>query len=120
MGIKDKEFFLTDGSHHSWAWVCPACDALHQCDSRWTFNGDLERPTFRASVLVDAAYGRPRCHSFVTAGRIAYCPDSTHAHAGKELEIPDWDFARGLGGAAIGSGIAGSPGSPGHINNDLF
>ncbi len=101
MGIKVKECVRDNGSHYSWIFVCPACNAVHQCDTRWTFNGDEERPTFGGSVLVhgEPSIQRPRCHSHVTNGRIAYGSDCTHAMAGQEVELPDWDFARGLGGA---------------------
>ena len=100
MGVKLKEV-LSDGSHHSWLWVCPACKSVHQCDGRWGFNGNLEAPTFTGSVLVHPIpdIGRPLCHSHVTDGKITYCSDSTHGYAGQTLELPDWDFARGLGGA---------------------
>jgi hypothetical protein len=107
VGVKLKEVPNEDGSHYSWAFVCPACKAVHQVDDRWSFNGDVEHPTFGGSVLVHPVEpvettgypGRPRCHSQVTDGRIAYYGDSTHACAGQVFELPDWDFARGLGGA---------------------
>jgi hypothetical protein len=93
MGDKLHEALNSDGSHYSWFFRCPGCKAPHQCDSRWTFNGDRERPTFGGSVLVHAVneIGRPRCHSFVTDGKISFCADSTHAHAGQTLDLPDWD-----------------------------
>jgi hypothetical protein len=92
MGAKLLETVNSDGSHYSWVFHCPACGFAHQCDNRWNFNGDVERPTFQGSVLVYAVpeIGRPRCHSFVSDGRIAYCTDSTHAMAGKSMELPDW------------------------------
>jgi hypothetical protein len=74
VGIKLHEAVRDDGSHYSWCFYCPGCKGLHQCDERWTFNGDKEKPTFRASILVyevppdqvDGGYkGRPRCHSYV-------------------------------------------------------
>lgn len=69
------------------------------------FNGDKEKPTFRASVLVyeiippdqvdGSSYkGRPRCHSFVTDGRIEYLSDSTHELRGQTVDLPDWDSVR--------------------------
>lgn len=108
MGVKLKEATSLDGSPRYY-FVCPACRAVHQCDSRWTLTGGVERPTFDGSVLVHEVKrtpesvpgykGRPRCHSQVTDGRIAYYLDSTHDRAGETLELPDWDFARDLGGA---------------------
>ena len=77
-----------DGSHYAWLWHCPGCDAIHQCDDRWTFNGDRVRPTFRASVLVHAGPTHPRCHSFVTDGKIEFCGDTTNGHAGETMDLP--------------------------------
>lgn len=104
MGRKLHECLRHDGTHYSWAFYCPACQSLHQCDDRWPFNGDQDRPTFVGSVLVHEVKptpdsvpgyaGRPRCHSFVTDGRISYCPDSTHAMAGQAVDLPDWDSVR--------------------------
>lgn len=94
-GVKVVESKNRDGSHHGWLWHCPGCDAVHQCDDRWTFNGDVNKPTFRASVLVTCEYGdgqrNERCHSYVTAGRIEFLADCSHASAGKTLDLPDWD-----------------------------
>lgn len=104
MGIKLHESVKADGSHHGWCFYCPGCKGLHLCDERWTFNGDKEKPTFRASVLIyevppdqvdGASYpGRPRCHSFVTDGRIEYLSDSTHELSGTTVDLPDWDSVR--------------------------
>jgi Family of unknown function (DUF6527) len=97
VGIKVIESRDRDGNHYSWLWHCPACDAVHQCDKRWTFNGDLEKPTFRNSVLVHEVKGEngqiihPRCHSYVTDGHITFLADSTHASVGKTLQLRDWD-----------------------------
>lgn len=88
---------------------CPACGNAHLFDKRWTFNGDLEKPTFRASMLVrgtvpitDAEadmimrgeHFEPKplvCHSFVTDGRIEYLNDCTHELRGQTIELPDFD-----------------------------
>jgi hypothetical protein len=57
----------------------------------------LERVAGKRVVLSvsggkDSAAGAPtRCHSFVTDGNIAYCPDCTHALAGKTVPLPPWD-----------------------------
>lgn len=56
----------------------------------WGFNGDLERPTLTPSVRV--RYGEEldyQCHFFVRNGQIQYCGDSTHALAGKTIEMED-------------------------------
>ncbi len=65
-----EEMTNQDGEHSGWAIYCPACEQLHVFDDRWTFNGNMEKPTFRASMLVhEHKYGtgiKPRCHSLLT------------------------------------------------------
>lgn len=86
-----------------WLFHCPGCGSAHFFDSRWTFNGDVEKPTFRASLLIHHAmharhaedgtvetFERPRCHSFVTDGNIEFLADSTHALSGKTVPLPPW------------------------------
>lgn len=97
---------------------CPGCDDNHQIGvGTWTFNGDLERPTFTPSVLVRAiqwdveTYPRETfkrraerhagvpagehtvCHSFVTDGRIQFLGDCTHELAGQIVDLPEWPHA---------------------------
>jgi hypothetical protein len=97
---------------HFW---CPGCDQAHGINTNiWTWNGDLERPTFSPSVLVQANYAEPPitpenieqwkrepweqrvvrrvCHSFVTDGRIQFLGDCTHALAGETVDLPSWPF----------------------------
>lgn len=50
--------------------------------ARWTFDGNLEAPTFAPSINVVG-----QCHYFVQAGRIAYCGDSQHAVAGQTVPM---------------------------------
>lgn len=84
---------------------CPACGNGHLFDSRWTFNGNMEKPTFRASMLVKGtvpitdeehaivmAGGKitPKplvCHSFVTDGMMEFLSDCTHHLAGKTVAL---------------------------------
>lgn len=88
-----------DGTLHGWLFRCPGCDAdpldggLHCPTTGWTFNGDLERPTFSPSILVrwESPQGPRVCHSFVTDGRIQFLSDCTHALAGQTVELPDWE-----------------------------
>ena len=76
-----------------WMVFCPACQTGHLFDSRWTFDGNEEAPTFRASMLAypEGRQGKARCHSFVTAGRIEFLADSTHALAGRTVDLPDFN-----------------------------
>ena len=78
---------------------CPACGKIHIVSvgprsfwqERWTWNGDPEKPTIRASVLVTTKLPdrETRCHSFVTDGKIQYLADCTHELAGKTIELPE-------------------------------
>ena len=95
---------------------CPGCDGAHRIQhgagpgARWSWNGNVNKPTFTPSVLVNydhwvppAGPGLPKpesqtlvreiCHSFVTDGRIQFLGDCTHALAGQTVDIPDWDLA---------------------------
>lgn len=83
---------------------------------RWTFNGDLERPTLSPSLLTRTGHylHSPAvpgncacdfeercpghgpwtwpcviCHSFVTDGRIQFLGDCTHALAGQTVDLPE-------------------------------
>lgn len=94
---------------------CPGCEEGHAITvGTWTWNGDLERPTFSPSVLIRGNqwprdeypdYYRPHhagvapgvapgadtvCHSFVTDGRIQFLGDSTHMLAGQTVDLPTW------------------------------
>lgn len=85
-------------------WWCPGCETHHRVVVKvppdhpntpvWGFNGDLERPTFTPSVLVnkdarpdDVARGAHRCHCFVREGMIQFLGDCTHSLAGKTVPI---------------------------------
>lgn len=98
------------------AFMCPGCGELHQVtvDSStpgpvWSWNRDVDRPTFMPSVRVTGAQrvivdGKwvgewvcdanddplpSVCHSFVVDGRIQFLTDCTHALAGQTVELPD-------------------------------
>lgn len=95
---------LAAGCHvHFW---CPGCDKAHGIRfgnpaTDWTWNGDLEHPTFTPSVLVHAhptlndegqQVMTPQCHSFVTDGRIQFLDDCTHELAGQTVDLPSWPY----------------------------
>lgn len=94
---------------------CPGCDDDHQVmiddgTRGWTWNGDVNAPTFNPSVLIEClkterdAEGRwngnwvlkngkgveMRCHSFVRDGKIEFLPDCTHELAGQTLPLELW------------------------------
>lgn len=76
-----------------WVFECPGCGCLHFFNERWTFNGDLEKPTVSPSILVtyDGADKKTRCHSFIRDGRIEFLGDSTHELAGQTVDLPPID-----------------------------
>lgn len=92
-----KVRFTTDGIRMIF---CPACQCGHGFDEkRWTFNGDVDRPTFHPSMLirgVKSGLNEPLdptptvCHSFVTDGKIQFLNDCTHALAGQTVDLPDF------------------------------
>lgn len=83
---------------------CPACEALHgvwvneqrgdDAKTKWTFNGDMQKPTFNPSVrcftthddegeLLPNGEQRTLCHYFVRDGAIDFCGDNPHAFNSK-------------------------------------
>lgn len=84
-----------------YAFECPACGVSHAARvasqqeglALWTFNGDLNRPTFYPSIGTtwERADGSPVvCHAHVEDGRIRYLPDCYgHDMGGRSVELPD-------------------------------
>lgn len=99
MKVKEQRH---DNGTRSLLFECPGCDMLHVVYVEsgaganlplWTWNGSKAAPTFSPSVLVRYPWGEDRhervCHSFVTAGRIQFLGDCTHALAGQTVELPE-------------------------------
>ena len=76
-----------------WFW-CPGCESLHRYEAdRWQFNGNFDRPTFTPSLLMNGNQQlhnptAPRCHLFMTDGKLIFLSDCTHQLAGKTVDIP--------------------------------
>lgn len=88
---------------------CPGCAEAHIIPDSWTFDGNLEAPTFSQSVKITGvqtevkdgewtgkwildAEGKPLpycCHYILTAGKLAFCADCTHALKGQEVDLPE-------------------------------
>jgi hypothetical protein len=110
---------LRDTADNGLVFWCLGCDMPHRIQHsagsgpRWTWDGNVETPTFSPSVLVTWDQWEPPantpeiaeqirigeitqakvkkvCHSFVRAGRIQYLGDCTHALAGQTIDLPDW------------------------------
>jgi hypothetical protein len=80
-------------------WIhCPACNHKHVFavgtpfgnDAQWSFNGDLEKPSFGPSMLIRwPEQGKNKvCHFFVTDGMIKFQGDCTHQFRSKTLPLP--------------------------------
>ena len=55
----------------------------------WEFNGSLESPTFRPSMLINQHDPSSRCHYFLTNGEVQYLSDCFHSLAGKTIALKD-------------------------------
>lgn len=79
---------------HKHAFFCPGCGFAHwfKTDGNgWTWNGDRDKPTISPSILTLGV--EPRCHSFVTDGRIRFLDDCTHKLKGRTVELPEFPGA---------------------------
>ena len=71
--------------------------AANQQRPCWGWNGSLTAPTFTPSINVwpegRARWGYPRCHSFITDGRIQFLGDCEHELAGQTVALGphEWD-----------------------------
>jgi hypothetical protein len=91
MAILDKY----EGPHCDVYWFyCPGCKSNHritvgtyQGRPAWTFDGDMESPTFSPSLL----HPDIGCHLFVRRGQIEYLSDCRHHLAGKTVPMEDID-----------------------------
>jgi hypothetical protein len=89
--------------HLGYGIECPGCGESHLFYSRdlaaarpdvpsWTFNGNLDLPTFSPSMYCEGKDSKCKpfiCHSFVTDGRIQFLSDCTHELAGQTVELPE-------------------------------
>ena len=105
----------TDTQFEYFRFTCPGCGHEHmikrclrckgikakkQCpdckDKFWQYNDDPERPTIQASILAHQVLNQdtgeiyiPRCHSFVTDGRIQFLEDCDHNLKGQTVDLPE-------------------------------
>src|SRR4051812_17686046 len=81
---------------------CPGCNDHHgvwttqknKNSAIWSFNGDMNKPTFNPSLLLcwtDTESGNVEvvCHSFIRDGHIQFLGDCTHELKGQTVELPD-------------------------------
>lgn len=112
---------LRNVENNGLSFQCPGCNTRHHIRhgvGQWTWNGDVDKPTFTPSVLVRYTKftakgeaelkqweldGYPNqqgrsfdhinmvCHSFVTDGMIQFLGDCTHALVGQTVPLPELD-----------------------------
>lgn len=79
--------FLRGGLEEPVHW-CPGCKMLHVLPWKrggWTFDGNVDAPTFIPSFRHRWHEGKVEkvCHYILTGGVLDYCADSTHGLRGK-------------------------------------
>lgn len=75
------------GRYYHW---CPECKMAHPLPSdtgKWSFNGDVENPTFQPSFRQGLG-NRGSCHYFIIEGKIHWCSDSWHGLSSVEPMVP--------------------------------
>lgn len=89
--------------HEAYTFYCPGCKHNHiyyvrwgarhvQQGPTWSFNGDMEKPTFSPSLLNTTTMTDPErpdkiCHLFLTDGMLQFLSDCTHELAGKTVPV---------------------------------
>ena len=94
------------GAYMHW---CPGCMEMHSLPDGWTFDGNLEKPSFTPSFKhtglrrvfttggnwtgewIRSANREPVpfvCHYILTAGILHFCNDSSHNFAGQSVVMP--------------------------------
>ena len=81
----------------TYIFYCPGCKMHHQVPTKgsgrpnWEFNGDLEKPTFKPSLMMRYPKGKKQiefvCHLFIRNGKIEYCNDSSHVYKGRTIKM---------------------------------
>ncbi|MFA6310584.1 MAG: DUF6527 family protein [Sterolibacterium sp.] len=120
LSTKFRKWANPENGDEGLSYWCQGCNSWHAIKTKgagsWGWNGDVLRPTFTPSVLLQStrltnkgndeieawrAAGMPPrdgvpfdsepycCHSFVTDGRVQFLGDCTHAFAGQTLELAD-------------------------------
>ena len=94
------------GGYAHW---CPACEEAHVLPDTWSFDGDLERPSFSPSFKhegvrrvfdpdgrwtgewvrnADGSVVPFTCHYNLKAGILEFCQDCTHSMANSRVPLP--------------------------------
>jgi hypothetical protein len=107
MGQVSSKLRRAENGYVRW---CPACGEAHRLPDGWTFDGNLESPTFSPSFkhsgkqTVKDACGEWTgewvlgpdgkaldwcCHYILTNGVLNYCGDCTHDMKGQAVPLPN-------------------------------
>ena len=70
-----------------WCEGCKCCHYFDDSPGRWKFNRDMVKPTVSPSLLLHPSKDTPRCHIFITDGKIKYLGDCTHELAGQTVDM---------------------------------
>lgn len=95
---------VDDGKFIGYYFYCPGCKHAHLFEvPRWTFNGNLEKPTFSPSLRVFYTHPETKrdvtvCHLFIKEGMIEFCADSPHDLKGQTVTMADWPDGYAVGG----------------------
>lgn len=102
--FNDSEGWFGQGFAH---W-CPACETMHgfaverpfRNGAKWTFDGNLDRPTFTPSMNIkintpdmgkdyQPDVSSSVCHYFLKEGNLQFLGDCTHAMKGQTVPLPE-------------------------------
>jgi hypothetical protein len=76
-------------------YMCPGCGYAHAFSpSIHQWNGDVDNPTVRPSLLHSNPQNYHTCHSFITSGKIKFEGDCWHNLKGQTVDLPDFDVSQ--------------------------
>lgn len=105
-----RELATSDKETPYIAHYCPGCKEMHRFavdqpqrnGAKWSFDGNVEQPTFNPSMNIRIGpfparehHSEPPeggylvCHYFLHAGILKYLNDCTHELKGQEVPLPD-------------------------------
>lgn len=104
--MTDKVLHVFEEDPNSYAFFCPGCQYGHGIRSArppfakpevkiavWTFNGDVDKPTFAPSYVTGLpdVNGNPfmvkRCHCYIENGQIRFLTDCWHELKGQTVDM---------------------------------
>jgi hypothetical protein len=116
MGQISSKLRAGTGNHLTyWCQGCKMAHSIHHGADGWSWNGNVDRPTFEPSVLVTgghyaagfkqgdrcwctwnaehpndpSSFTCQRCHTFIRDGMVQFLGDCSHELAGQTLPLPD-------------------------------